>query len=71
MNDICDALGEAMERPFENIQTRCYIVSALMKLVAQHGVGNDGAVDEIINKFFAFFFGICLHKINEKSCMPK
>ena len=27
-----------------------------MKLVAQHGVGNDGAVDEIINKFFAFFF---------------
>ncbi len=49
MNDIIDALTDAIERPFESDTTRCYIVNALMKLAATHGT-NSG-VEEILGKY--------------------
>eukprot|EP00437_Effrenium_voratum_P040287 CAMPEP_0181477606 /NCGR_PEP_ID=MMETSP1110-20121109/42302_1 /TAXON_ID=174948 /ORGANISM="Symbiodinium sp., Strain CCMP421" /LENGTH=844 /DNA_ID=CAMNT_0023602911 /DNA_START=54 /DNA_END=2585 /DNA_ORIENTATION=- len=43
IEDIADLLLECIERPFEDPATRGYLVTALMKLIGQHGVKSSSA----------------------------
>jgi AP-4 complex subunit epsilon-1 len=50
LEDIIDLLCECIERPFEDQTTRGYLVTALMKNVAQNGIKN-AAVDALIQSY--------------------
>mmetsp|Transcript_22316 Transcript_22316/g.51701 ORF Transcript_22316/g.51701 Transcript_22316/m.51701 type:complete len:939 (+) Transcript_22316:78-2894(+) len=47
IEDIADLLSECIERPFEDPATRGFLVTALMKLIGQHGVKSTTAEDII------------------------
>jgi hypothetical protein len=51
--DIVDSLIDCVGRSFEMDQTRCYIISALMKIVAHSsdpGVQSHGGIKEVLRK---------------------
>jgi len=50
LEDIVDLLCDCIDRPFEDSSTRGYIVVALMKLAAQHGIGSS-AVEAVIRNY--------------------
>jgi len=50
LEDIVDLLCDCIERPFEDISTRGYLVNALMKMVAHGGV-KQGSVEGIIRNY--------------------
>lgn len=47
IEDIADLLTECIERPFEDPSTRGYLVTALLKLIGQHGLKSTTAEDII------------------------
>lgn len=47
IEDIADLLSECIERPFEDPSTRGYLVTALLKLIGQHGLKSTTAEDII------------------------
>lgn len=50
MEDITDLLCEAMERPFEDISTRGYIVTSLMKIMGQQSL-RSSSIDNLITSY--------------------
>lgn len=50
MEDIVDLLADAIERPFEEVTTRGYLVTALMKLIGQHNIRSN-SVDTVIRSY--------------------
>jgi len=51
-SELVSRLCDVAERPFEDLSTRCYIVSALSKIVAQTGIQSDD-VKEIATKYIS------------------
>ena len=50
LDDITERLSDAMERSFSQPSTRCWVLAALSKLVAQLGEMPE-QVEEVANKF--------------------
>lgn len=50
LEDIVDLLCDCIERPFEDMSTRGYLVAALMKLVGQNGV-RTASIDNVIKSY--------------------
>lgn len=50
LEDILDLLCDCVDRPFEDLSTRGYLVNALMKLIGQHNIRNS-SVENVIKNY--------------------